>query len=278
MARAQAAFLALAAAAAALQTPAPRRAARRAPRRTGPPTMALGGLAPELRPCSIKVIGVGGGGSNAVNRMVESSIRGVEFWVRGRGVVANARWARALTAGVVTKPFGFEGRKRSRQAIEAIERLEGEVDTLIVVSNDKLLSIGIVGISEIIVKPGLINVDFADVRAVMKDAGAAHHRHRIGAGGGAARRGRGRVAIISSPLLEVPVLNAKGIVFNIIGGPTMTLAEVDAAQIIYENVDADANIIFGARGPRGEVLGARTCYSKRTPLSSPRFRPAAARE
>ena len=336
MARAQAAFLALAAAAAALQTPAPRRAARRAPRRTTPQTMALGGLAPELRPCSIKVIGVGGGGSNAVNRMVESSIRGVEFWVvntdaqalagtrrgtsglhigkvltRGLGaggepsvgraaadesrddieamvagadlvfitagmgggtgsgaaaVVANAARSRgALTVGVVTKPFGFEGRKRSRQAIEAIERLEGEVDTLIVVSNDKLLSIvpanapladaflvaddvlrqGIVGISEIIVKPGLINVDFADVRAVMKDAGAA--LIGIGTGRGPTRAEDAAVAAISSPLLEVPVLNAKGIVFNIIGGPTMTLAEVDrAAQIIYENVDADANIIFGA--------------------------------
>ena len=181
-------------------------------------------------------------------------------------VVANAARSRgALTVGVVTKPFGFEGRKRSRQAIEAIERLEGEVDTLIVVSNDKLLSIvpanapladaflvaddvlrqGIVGISEIIVKPGLINVDFADVRAVMKDAGAA--LIGIGTGRGPTRAEDAAVAAISSPLLEVPVLNAKGIVFNIIGGPTMTLAEVDrAAQIIYENVDADANIIFGA--------------------------------
>ncbi|KAH8052717.1 hypothetical protein JL721_10841 [Aureococcus anophagefferens] len=263
--------------------------------------MALGGLAPELRPCSIKVIGVGGGGSNAVNRMVESSIRGVEFWVvntdaqalagtrrgtsglhigkagraaadesrddieamvagadlvfitagmgggTGSGaaaVVANAARGRgALTVGVVTKPFGFEGRKRSRQAIEAIERLEGEVDTLIVV--DDVLRQGIVGISEIIVKPGLINVDFADVRAVMKDAGAA--LIGIGTGRGPTRAEDAAVAAISSPLLEVPVLNAKGIVFNIIGGPTMTLAEVDrAAQIIYENVDADANIIFGA--------------------------------
>ncbi|KAH8074169.1 hypothetical protein JL720_10724 [Aureococcus anophagefferens] len=266
--------------------------------------MALGGLAPELRPCSIKVIGVGGGGSNAVNRMVESSIRGVEFWVvntdaqalagtrrgtsglhigkamvagadlvfitagmgggTGSGaaaVVANAARGRgALTVGVVTKPFGFEGRKRSRQAIEAIERLEGEVDTLIVVSNDKLLSIafaerrrrtllvaddvlrqGIVGISEIIVKPGLINVDFADVRAVMKDAGAA--LIGIGTGRGPTRAEDAAVAAISSPLLEVPVLNAKGIVFNIIGGPTMTLAEVDrAAQIIYENADADEHL------------------------------------
>ena len=95
------------------------------------------------------------------------------------------------------------------------------------------------------VKPGLINVDFADVRAVMADAGAA--LIGIGTGEGPNRAEDAAVAAISSPLLEVPVLNAKGIVFNIIGGPTMTLAEVDrAAQIIYENVDSDANIIFGA--------------------------------
>ncbi|KAH8051014.1 hypothetical protein JL722_11050 [Aureococcus anophagefferens] len=215
--------------------------------------MALGGLAPELRPCSIKVIGVGGGGSNAVNRMVESSIRGVEFWVVNTDAQALAGTRRGTSGLHIGK------------AIEAIERLEGEVDTLIVVSNDKLLSIvpanapladaflvaddvlrqGIVGISEIIVKPGLINVDFADVRAVMKDAGAA--LIGIGTGRGPTRAEDAAVAAISSPLLEVPVLNAKGIVFNIIGGPTMTLAEVDrAAQIIYENVDADANIIFGA--------------------------------
>jgi len=291
---------------------------------------------PDLRPCSIKVIGVGGGGCNAVNRMVASSIRGVEFWcvntdaqalaatragtsglhigsklTRGLGaggepsvgraaavesrpeieamlsgadmvfvtagmgggtgsgaaaVVADcAKRAGALTVGVVTKPFGFEGRKRSKQAVEAIERLEKAVDTLIVVSNDKLLSIvpanapladaflvaddvlrqGIVGISEIIVKPGLINVDFADVRAVMCDAGPA--LIGIGTGKGPNRAEDAAVNAISSPLLEVPVLNAKGIVFNIIGGPSMTLAEVDrAAQIIYENVDEDANIIFGA--------------------------------
>mmetsp|Transcript_4441 Transcript_4441/g.14127 ORF Transcript_4441/g.14127 Transcript_4441/m.14127 type:complete len:429 (+) Transcript_4441:44-1330(+) len=287
-------------------------------------------------PCCIKVVGVGGGGGNAVNRMVETDAGSfVDFWAmntdaqalsrslagntmnigrettRGLGaggkpsqgeaaaeesraeiaaalsgadmvfvtagmgggtgsgaapiVASVAKELGALTVGVVTKPFGFEGRKRSRQAIEAIERLEGEVDTLIVVSNDKLLSIvpanapladaflvaddvlrqGIVGISEIIVKPGLINVDFADVRAVMKDAGAA--LIGIGTGRGPTRAEDAAVAAISSPLLEVPVLNAKGIVFNIIGGPTMTLAEVDrAAQIIYENVDADANIIFGA--------------------------------
>ena len=104
---------------------------------------------------------------------------------------------------------------------------------------DDVLRQGIVGVSEIIVKPGLINVDFADVRAVMQDAGAA--LIGIGTGRGASRAEDAAVAAISSPLLEAPVLNARGIVFNIVGGPSMTLAEVDrAAQIIYENVDADA--------------------------------------
>ena len=110
---ARAAFLALAAAAAALQTPAPRRAARRAPRRTGPPAMALGGLAPELRPCSIKVIGVGGGGSNAVNRMVESSIRGVEFWVvntDAQALAGTRRGTSGLHIGkVLTRGLGAGG-------------------------------------------------------------------------------------------------------------------------------------------------------------------------
>ena len=291
---------------------------------------AAGGGAVELRPCAIRVVGVGGGGCNAVNRMVGAGVRGVDFWcvntdaqalagkaercaglhigrvlTRGLGaggepavgraaavesradieemvrgadlvfvtagmgggtgsgaapVVAEAaRRAGALTVGVVTKPFGFEGRKRARQAVAALEELERHVDTLIVVSNDKLLGIvpadapladaflvaddvlrqGIVGVSEIIVKPGLINVDFADVRAVMQDAGAA--LIGIGTGRGASRAEDAAVAAISSPLLEAPVLNARGIVFNIVGGPSMTLAEVDrAAQIIYENVDADA--------------------------------------
>lgn len=214
-----------------------------------------------LRPCEIRVVGVGGGGGNAISRMVESGIRGVNFWAvntdaqalasnkcfqrihigsaitRGLGaggspdigrlaaiestkqitemvqgadmvfvtagmgggtgtgaapvVAAAAKASGALTVGVVTKPFGFEGRRRMRQAIEGIEALEKECDTIIVISNDKLLSIvpsstplteaflvaddilrqGIIGISEIIVKPGLINVDFADVKAIMQNAG-----------------------------------------------------------------------------------------------------------
>lgn len=171
----------------------------------------------------------------------------------------------ALTVGVVTKPFGFEGRKRMSQANEAIAELQSKVDTLIVVSNDKLLQIvpehtpladaflvaddilrqGVVGISEIIVKPGLINVDFADVRTVMGNAGTA--LMGIGTGKGKTRAQDAAVAAISSPLLDFPIQKAKGIVFNIVGGEDLTLTEINsAAEVIYENVDQDANIIFGA--------------------------------
>jgi cell division protein FtsZ len=152
----------------------------------------------------------------------------------------------ALTVAIVTKPFAFEGRRRMRQATEAIDRLRQNVDTVIIVSNNKLLDIipentpleaafrvaddilrqGVVGISEIIVRPGLINVDFADVRSVMQDAGTA---------------------LISSPLLDAPVDEATGVVFNIIGGESLSLQEVDrAAKVIYNNVHEDANVIFGA--------------------------------
>jgi len=171
----------------------------------------------------------------------------------------------ALTVGVVTKPFGFEGRKRMQQANDAIAELQSKVDTLIVVSNDKLLQIvpentpladaflvaddilrqGVVGISEIIVKPGLINVDFADVRTVMGNAGTA--LMGIGTGKGKTRAQDAAVAAISSPLLDFPIQKAKGIVFNIVGGDDLTLTEINsAAEVIYENVDQDANIIFGA--------------------------------
>jgi cell division protein FtsZ len=171
----------------------------------------------------------------------------------------------ALTVGVVTKPFAFEGRKRMKQANEAISTLQGKVDTLIVVSNDKLLQIvpantpltesflvaddilrqGVVGISEIIVKPGLINVDFADVKSVMGNAGTA--LMGIGTGKGKSRAADAAIAAISSPLLDFPVRKAKGIVFNIVGGSDLTLAEINAAaEVIYEAVDPDANIIFGA--------------------------------
>jgi len=286
-------------------------------------------------PCVIKVLGVGGGGGNAVNRMVESNIKGVEFWsintdaqaqarslaphtlnignqvTRGLGaggipdvgrqaaeesremiataiagadlvfvtagmgggtgsgaapIVAEvAKDMGALTVAVVTKPFGFEGSKRMKQAVEAINAFRDRVDTLIVVSNDKLLQIvpegtpvkdaflvaddilrqGVVGISEIIVRPGLINVDFADVRAIMGNAGTA--LMGIGTGKGKTRAADAAIAAVASPLLDFPIKNAQGIVFNIVGGSDLTLSEINqAAEVIYDNVDSNANIIFGA--------------------------------
>jgi cell division protein FtsZ len=170
-----------------------------------------------------------------------------------------------LTVGVVTKPFAFEGRKRMKQAEDAIAELRKHVDTLIVVSNDKLLRIvpdntpvtdaflvaddilrqGVVGISEIILKTGLVNVDFADVRAVMKDAGTA--LMGVGTGVGKHRASDAAVAAISSPLLDFPIQRAKRIVFNIVGGESMGLREInEASEVIYENADDNANIIFGA--------------------------------
>merc|ERR1712127_91251 len=158
-----------------------------------------------------------------------------------------AKEAGALTVGIVTKPFMFEGTRRMKQASEAIGRLKKAVDTVIVVSNNKLLEIipentpleasfrvaddilrqGVVGISEIIVRPGLINVDFADVRSVMADAGSA--LMGIGTGSGKTRAQDAAVAAISSPLLDFPIEKAKGIVFNITGGNDMTLHEINAA-------------------------------------------------
>ena len=152
-----------------------------------------------------------------------------------------------------------------KQAEEAIETLRKHVDTLIVVSNDKLLRIvpdntpvtdaflvaddilrqGVVGISEIIIKTGLVNVDFADVRAVMKDAGTA--LMGVGTGDGSNRAADAAVAAISSPLLDFPISEAKRIVFNVVGGPGLGLSEINAAsEVIYENAHEDANIIFGA--------------------------------
>jgi cell division protein FtsZ len=286
-------------------------------------------------PCIIQVIGVGGGGGNAVNRMISTGIEGVSFWAintdaqalsksmadqrlnigrkltRGLGaggdpsvgrdaaresireleaivtgsdmvfitagmgggtgsgaapVVAKAaRDAGCLTVGVVTKPFGFEGRKRMQQAMKAIEELKENVDTLIVISNDKLLRIvpdntpvtdaflvaddilrqGVVGISEIILKAGIVNVDFADVRTVMKDAGTA--LMGVGTGVGKNRAANAAIAAISSPLLDFPFQRARRIVFNIVGGNDMGLQEInEASEVIYENADDNANIIFGA--------------------------------
>jgi cell division protein FtsZ len=292
----------------------------------------------EIVPSSIariKVIGVGGGGCNAVNRMIASEVAGVEFWsintdaqalvnasthnrlqvgqklTRGLGAGGNpaigqkaaeesrdevasalehadlvfitagmgggtgtgaapivaevAKEIGALTVGVVTRPFTFEGRRRTSQADEGIAALQSRVDTLIMIPNDKLLSViseqtpvqeafrvaddilrqGVQGISDIITVPGLVNVDFADVRAVMADAGSA--LMGIGVGSGKSRAREAAMTAISSPLLESSIDGARGVVFNITGGSDLTLHEVNsAAEIIYEAVDPNANIIFGA--------------------------------
>lgn len=176
-----------------------------------------------------------------------------------------AREIGALTVGIVTKPFGFEGTRRMVNAEEGIEQLKNKVDTLIIIPNQRLLDVidrkmtlleafrvvdsvltqGVQGISDIITVPGLINVDFADVKTIMKNAGSA--LMGIGSGVGDNRAQMAARAAISSPLLEISIEGAKGILFNITGGPDMTMAEVDeAARIISEAADADANIIFGS--------------------------------
>ncbi|MFP4006499.1 MAG: cell division protein FtsZ [Spirulinaceae cyanobacterium] len=283
----------------------------------------------------IKVIGVGGGGCNAVNRMIASNVTGVEFWAintdaqalalagaqkrlqlgqkitRGLGAGGNpaigqkaaeesrdeiaqalentdlvfitsgmgggtgtgaapivaevAKEMGCLTVAIVTRPFTFEGRRRTTQAEEGIAALQGRVDTLIIIPNNKLLEVippetpvqqaflvaddvlrqGVQGISDIITIPGLVNVDFADVRAVMADAGSA--LMGIGVGSGKSRAREAATMAISSPLLESSIEGAKGVVFNITGGSDLTLHEVNtAAETIYETVDPNANIIFGA--------------------------------
>jgi cell division protein FtsZ len=176
-----------------------------------------------------------------------------------------AKQSGALTIAIVTKPFAFEGRRRMQQADDAIASLRETADTVIVVSNNKLLDIipadapltmafqvaddilrqAVVGISEIIVRPGLVNVDFADVRSVMKDAGSA--LMGIGTGKGKTGAEEAAIAAISSPLLEEPVHDATGVVFTILGPRSMSLQEVNrAATVIYNNVHEDANVIFGA--------------------------------
>ncbi|XP_006650344.1 cell division protein FtsZ homolog 2-1, chloroplastic [Oryza brachyantha] len=285
----------------------------------------------------IKVIGVGGGGSNAVNRMIESSMNGVEFWIvntdvqairmspvhpqnrlqigqeltRGLGAGGNpdigmnaakesvesiqdalygadmvfvtagmgggtgtggapviagiAKSMGILTVGIVTTPFSFEGRRRAVQAQEGIAALRNSVDTLIVIPNDKLLSAvspntpvteafnladdvlrqGIRGISDIVTVPGLVNVDFADVRAIMQNAGSS--LMGIGTATGKSRARDAALNAIQSPLLDIGIERATGIVWNITGGADMTLLEVNAAaEIIYDLVDPNANLIFGA--------------------------------
>jgi len=288
------------------------------------------------RIAKIKVIGVGGGGGNAVASMVDSEqILGVEFiaintdaqvlldntvptklqigekLTRGLGVggdpeigsqaaeesidrikellvdsdmvfvtagmgggtgtgaapviARSAREAGALTVGIVTKPFAFEGSRRAMLAEEGVERLRDEVDTLIVIPNqrlmdvidrkmtlieafkvaDSVLSQAVAGIAEIITTPGLVNVDFADVKTIMKDAGSA--LLGIGTGVGDNRAQMAARAAISSPLLDLSIDGARGVLFNITGGPDLTMFEVDeAARAISSAADPDANIIFGS--------------------------------
>ncbi|HHY97808.1 MAG TPA: cell division protein FtsZ [Firmicutes bacterium] len=284
---------------------------------------------------NIKVIGVGGGGSNAVNRMIESELTGVEFIAvntdaqaltlskaptkiqigekrtKGLGAGSNpeigqeaaeeskevlkramegadmifltaglgggtgtgaapviaaiAREIGCLTVGVVTKPFSFEGRRRMAQAQKGYDNMHDKVDALITIPNDRLLQVvekktsmleafriaddvlrqGVQGISDLITVPGLINVDFADVRTIMSNAGSAIMG--IGVASGDDRAVQAARAAISSPLLEASIEGAKGVLLNITGGSNLGLFEVnDAAQIVAEAADPDANIIFGA--------------------------------
>ena len=283
----------------------------------------------------IKVIGVGGGGSNAVNRMIEAGLRGVEFiavntdaqalylsrsehklqigekLTKGLGAGANpeiglqaaeesreeikealkgadmvfvtagmgggtgtgaapviaeiSRELGALTVGVVTKPFTFEGRRRQQAAERGINALKEKVDTLIVIPNDRLLQVvdkrtpileafriaddvlrqGVQGISDLIAVPGLINLDFADVKTIMKETGAA--LMGIGVGSGDNRTMEAAKAAIASPLLETSIDGARGVLLNITGGSSLGLFEVnEAADVVAEAADPDANIIFGA--------------------------------
>ena len=283
----------------------------------------------------VRVVGVGGGGCNAVDRMVEAGLRGVEFVAvntdrqaldasradvvvpvgaevtRGLGtggdpavgemafreseehlrrvlrgsdlvfiasgegggtgtggspIVAKvAREMGALAVAVVTRPFGFEGSKRASTADQGIAHLQDAADTVIVIPNDRLMNVlergtsvvqafavaddllrqGVQGICDLITLPGLINVDFADVRTILKDAGTA--LLGIGYATGGSRAADAATAAISSPLLETPVDGAQGILLGITGGPNMSLIEVtEAAQVVADAADPDANIIFGA--------------------------------
>ncbi len=294
----------------------------------------------EIKPdietfAKIKVVGVGGSGNNAISRMIDAKIKGVEFvaintdaqalhhskaqekvhigknLTKGLGAGMNPEIGRqaaeenrdeiqevlkgadmvfvacglgggtgsgaapivaetakelgALTVGVVTKPFAFEGSQRRSIAEEALENLKDRVDTLITIPNDKLLSIidrqttlvnafrivddvlrqGVQGISDLITKPGIVNVDFADVRAIMEDSGSA--LMGIGIASGENRAVEAAKAAINSPLLELSIDGAKGVLFNISGSTDLTMLEInEAANIITENIDPNAKVIFGA--------------------------------
>jgi len=285
-------------------------------------------------PAKIKVIGLGGGGSNAITRMVREDIQGVEFiamntdaqalavteapiriqlgekLTRGLGVGGDhnlgqkaaeesreelqelvggadmvfvtsgmgggtgtgaaptvaeiAKQSGALTIAVVTKPFSFEGVHRTQVANEGITRLMGKVDTLIIIPNDKLLTLcdqktgvdsafkladdvlrhGVQAIAEVITTPGLINLDFADVKSIMKDAGPAWMS--IGRGSGQNRAMDAAKQALASPLLDVSINGSKAVLFNIVGSTSLSLFEVnEAADVIRQAVDPEANIIFG---------------------------------
>ena len=284
---------------------------------------------------TIKVIGVGGAGNNAINRMIESGIKNVEFiavntdrqalqlskastkiqigekLTRGLGAGANpdigaqaaeesrtevaealrgadmvfvtagmgggtgtgaapivagtAKEMGILTIGVVTKPFTFEGKKRLAQAERGIESLKGKVDTLVVIPNDKLLQVidrktsiieafrmaddvlrqGVQGISDLIAVPGLINLDFADVKTIMLDRGMAHMG--IGRASGENRAEDAAKQAIQSPLLETSIEGARGVIINITGGSDVGLHEANtAAELVQRSADPEANIIFGS--------------------------------
>ena len=310
----------------------------------------------------IKVIGVGGAGNNAINRMIESGIKGVEFiavntdrqalqiskantriqigekLTRGLGaganpdigsqaaeeskseiaevlrgadmvfvtagmgggtgtgaapiVAATAKELGILTIGVVTKPFTFEGKKRLTQAEKGIENLKGKVDTLVVIPNDKLLQIidrktsiveafkmaddilrqGVQGISDLISVPGLINLDFADVKTIMLNTGMAHMG--IGRASGENRAEDAAKQAIQSPLLETSIEGARGVIINITGGDDLGLHEVNtAAELVQRSVDPEANIIFGTvTDPSMEdeiqITVIATGFEKNDPLTS----------
>jgi cell division protein FtsZ len=284
---------------------------------------------------AIKVVGIGGGGCNAVNRMIDAGLSNVEFYAvntdvqalrncrtsntihvgggktRGLGAGSNpevgreaaeesredlamvldgadlvfitagmgggtgtgaapiiaelARESGALTIAVITKPFSFEGRKRMMIAERGVADLEAKVDTLITIPNERILQIiekktplneafayadeilrqGIAGISDLITMPGLINLDFADVKTIMTDAGSA--MMGIGEGSGEHRAADAAQKAIASPLLETTIEGARGVIFNVCGGPDLSMFEVnEAAEMISRAVDPDAQIIFGA--------------------------------
>lgn len=313
----------------------------------------------------IKVIGVGGGGNNAVNSMITAGVQGVEFIVvncdaqalmlskaetkiqigekltKGLGAGANpevgekaaeesrdqiiealkgsdmvfvtagmgggtgtgaahvvaecAKEIGALTVGVVTKPFGFEGRRRMKQAEQGIINLKEKVDTLITIPNDRLLQVidrrtsmldafriaddvlrqGVAGISNLIAIPGLVNVDFADINSVMAHAGTA----LMGVGSG---KGEGGVraateAAIKSPLLEASIEGAQGVLINVTGGKELSLFEInDANQVVSEAVDENANIIWGAviddaLDDEVRVTVIATGFEKAAPVEKPAY-------